>query len=315
MPERSTIEVTYAAHVAAFYHVLTYFDLAGDPWNTHHAAYAKSCDAARAEGVPSPARSLGAFHARYRAAKGRSALHMLPLVCRGSTAMDEAVAALVAGAAAPAYLSPLSKRAMAPLADAAGVALVTLTMELVASERAALATRLGSPPSDGLGPHLDQNLLPLLPIVCSEAQTITVFPCEALVGRARSLLISQRQLHVAVASAPSLRHAFFHVLLEVVRHRTDRILRPFLPDAARTSPDHPRGVQMRQDAALTAVYHLFVRKRSDLVEPFSQWALTQVRDSARQPKAVVAALFPWVLVPDEAQPAIRALIGEPPPLS
>ena len=158
---------------------------------------------------------------------------------------------------------------------------------------------------------LDQHLLPLLDVLYPDMpQEICVFLCESLSGHARSIQPRRRNHHIAVFSQPNLQHAFFHVLLEITRRRSDRVIRHYFPPNVAADPQGLLANQMRFDAAITASYHLLLRYDQSQIDAFAGWARTQFHHTPRKPEAAVAALHDFYLVPEDAEDAMQTLVGD-----
>lgn len=310
----SGIDVRSAAHVRAWYHLLAHFDLGADPMSCVNPAWVRLTAEQRPSSTVTPGRAFGRFHACYRKAAGRRALFALGTAFADEALFTKAANALAASKPAPSDVPPQVKRVVAPLADVAGAKLLGLTLELVAAERKgfldAWFQRLAAP-APGLGSFLNARLAPLVPVLYGDAdQRLVVFPVEALATRSYHVTPARGIHHVALPA--TLHNAFFHALYAMVRNRTDRLIRPFIPDAIRAAPDHPMNEQIRADCALTTSYHLLMRRAPDEAAPFRSWARVQFSFGQRQPQAAVEALHPMTLLPSEAVAAVRALLGDAP---
>jgi len=309
---KSTVTVVSAAHVRAYYHVLAHFDLGADPAGCLNAAWTRAADSLRPPSRMSPARSFGHFHARYRKAGGRAALGLLPIVARDETLCESALKSLIDLEGPPPQITPLARRAIAPLADGAGSKLVELLTSVIATERNTYLDayfRANPPIGAGMESYLSDRVLKLVTVLFGSApQQIVVFPAEALSTRSFSVNPTSGTHHIAVS--PVLHNAFYQVLFALVQHRTNRIMRHHIPAELKANPASPITRQMRFDAAMTATFHLLLRRRSAEVEPFKVWARDQFRLSARSPDAAIEALHAMVLLPDEAVPDIRTLLGD-----
>ncbi len=308
-----SLEIATPAHVAAHYHLLAHYDLGREPANAHNPVYLQRVDARRDKAAWSASRQLGRLHAVYRAAAGRHVLGVLPLAADDPAAWERLLASLVHGEADASHPA-LLRRVLAPLADRPGRALVALWGELLAAEAAAFweahwlagAPLLGDDAS-GMESYLRLHLVPLLAAFFGGVpQRVRLFPVEAVGVRSFSLQRDVGEHRIAVS--PVLKTAFFQVLVALVRVRTDRLIRPFLPPDIRQRPEHPLNQQMRLDAALTVAHHHLQRHRPERLPELRAWALRQFETSPRQPQAALEALAPMALIPEDARPAVQALL-------
>ena len=308
----SRLTVATVEHISAHYHLLAHFDLGRDPVNAFNAFYVGRVQARRGKASPPPTRHFGRFHTAFRASAGRVALTTLPLCA--TTAPDYlAILDSLEQGAPPADLTPGLRRALSPLADDRGRVLVRLLRELLIDEGSAFWTAhwlsgasLSGDEATGMESYLNEHLVPLVrSLYGALPQVIRVFPSEAVGARSWSLVPDVGEHRVVVA--PVLKTAYFQVLLALVRNRTDRLIRPFLPEDLKR-PEHVLGLQMRNDAALTVVHHLLSRQRSERMHEFRAWALRQFENTQRLPAAALEALQPMALVPPEAHAAIEALL-------
>lgn len=307
------ITVVNAPHVRAFYHVLAYFDLGRAPLGHHNPGYTKAIDSHRRPATAeSPARRFGRWHARYRASAGHAALPLLPVAFIKEERYQKVVQSLAGQKPPPPDVPPLVKRAIAPLADRGGARLVAATHDIIDAERRSFLDsvyRAQPAALDGVGNYLTERLPELCEVLFGAAtQHVVVLPVEALATRSWALATAQGKHHIAVPA--KLKDCFFHVLTALVRQRTSRMIRHYIPDVVRKDKAHPMNAQFRMDAALTTTYQLLLRKRPSDIEAFSDWALGQFRFTARRPQAAVEALKPMALLPEDAIPAVRALLGD-----
>lgn len=308
-----SLDVAVPAHAAAHYHLLALFDLGREPSNAYNPTYAQRVEARRDKAAWNAARQLGRLHAVYRAAPGRHVLGVLPLAADDAASWERVCASLMSGEPDPEH-PPLLRRALAPLADRQGRALLTLWRELLASEAAAFweahwlsgASLSGDDPA-GMASYLGEHLVPLIAAFFGGVpQRVRLVPTEAIGARTYSL---QRDLgEHRIAVSPVLKTAFYQVLIALVRARTDRLIRPFLPEDIRQRTEHPLNQQMRVDAALTVAHHHLQRHRPERLPELRAWALRQFENTPRQPQAAVEALGPMALIPAEAHPAVMALL-------
>ncbi len=307
----TSIRIQSPAHVRAWYHVLAHFDLGDDPMNCVNASWIKRALPYR-RGAEPLGRAFGRFHAAYRKTPGRHALAPLATALPDESVYDAALDSLAANGPPPAGVTPLVRRLLARLADDAGARLVGLMRDLVRAERDAFIDtwfRSLAAPGAGLDSFLRQRLAPLVPVLYAEAdQTLIVLPVEALDRRAYHVTPARGVHHVALPA--TLHDAFFHALYGMVRHRTDRLIRPYVPASVKADPSHPMNVQVRVDCGLTTTFHLLLRKMPEEAEPFRTWARDQFAFGLRQPEAAVEALHPMNLLPEEAIPAVRTLLGD-----
>ncbi|MBT9556375.1 MAG: hypothetical protein IV100_10115 [Myxococcales bacterium] len=166
---------------------------------------------------------------------------------------------------APPDLPSGTRRALAPLSDAAGKKLVRVLMGLMEGEAREFfdahwlsgVTVLGDDAS-GMDSYLGEHLVPLIsPIFAGVPQHLALFPAEAIGARCWSLQPDVGVHHVAVS--PVLKTAYYQVLLALTKTRTDRLLRPFIPEPLKARPNDPIAQQMRIDAAMTALFHFISR--------------------------------------------------------
>ena len=212
----------------------------------------------------------------------------------------------------------MARRVLKPLAGEPGVELVTLMQSLVSSERTAFLDAYYNEQTvamnnaiSGAAGFIKKHLPPLLNTLFPETpQTITVYLCAALAGHARSVQPERHTHHVATFSQPNIQHAFFHTLTEVARRKSDRVIRHYFPAEAANDSDGVIANQIRFDAAMTTSYHLLLRQDPGQIEAFRAWALTQFRSTPRKPEAAVAALHEFFLVPEDAEDAMRTLVGD-----
>lgn len=316
--QTSTIRVVLRDHVRAHYHVLSHFDLGRDPVNCACPTYTELIAASRPSRVTSPARALGVFHRHFRSASGRHVLAVLPLAVDDDEEYRALLDSLATQAPPPATLPPLIKRAIAPLADKAGARLVRTLRDLLAAERRGYLDSyyrrqdtIGEAQANALGNYLSERIVPLLPVLYGDApQTVTVYLSEPLIGRSRAIVPARRKHHIATSDGPHWRDMLFQVLLAVVQHRTNRLIKHYLPENVAANPTGLVAHLMRFDAAMTTTYHLLLRRSGDLAEDFKDWASGQFKNTGRPPLAAVEALHPMVLLPEEAITAVRALLGD-----
>ena len=309
-----SIEVISAPHVRAHYHTLAYLELPGSA-GCHNPGYVRQMAPHRPASVAPPTRDFGRLHSRFRKADGAEAIGYLPVPFRDPTVYSAVIQGLIGGAPPPTELTPLCKRAIAPLADAAGAPLVSIIEEAVERERTGWLDAFyrrettGIYRSQGLDSYLAERLGPLLDPVYGETMPrLVVMPCEALSSRSFAVVASTGVHHLAVPAA--LRPAYFHALVALVKHRTDRLIRHYIPVEIKGQRDHPMHRQMRMDAAFTTAFHLLMRRRTADTEPFQEWAKTQYAHTARQPNAAVEALHSMKLIPATAVEAMRRLVGD-----
>ncbi len=308
-----SLEVAPTAHAAAHYHLLAHFDLGREPANAFNPVYVQRVEARRDKGAKSASRQLGRLHSVYRAAAGRHVLGMLPLAADDAAAWDRLLDSLYTGEA-NANDPPLLRRALAPLAERGGRELLALWRELLAAEARAFwdahwlsGVSLSGDDGSGLQSYLQLHLVPLLTAFFGGVpQRVRLVPTEALGARPFSLVRDVGEHRIAVS--PVLKTAFFQVLLAMVKVRTDRMIRPFLPAEIRQRPEHPMNQQMRVDAAITVAHHHLQRHRPERLPELRAWALRQFETTQRQPQAALEALAPMALIPQEAHGAVQALL-------
>ena len=309
-----SIEVISAPHVRAHYHTLAYLELPGSA-GCYNPGYVRQMAPHRPDSVAPPTRDFGRLHSRFRKADGADAVGYLPLPFRDEAVHSAVIQGLIDGAPPPPGLTPLAKRAIAPLADTAGARLVSMIEEVVGRERTGWLDAFyrretrGMYRAQGLGSYLSERLGPLLEPVYGEIMPrLVVMPCEALMSRSFSIVASTGVHHLAAPVA--LKPAYFHALVALVKHRTDRLIRHYLPVEIKGQRDHPMHRQMRMDAAFTTVFQLLMRRRTADEEPFKEWATTQYAQTARQPRAAVEALHSMKLIPATAVEAMQRLVGD-----
>lgn len=310
----STIEVVRTSHVVAHYHLLAHFDLGREPASVFNPVYVGRAAARRPRTAAPLSKQYGRFHSAYRSATGRQVVGALPLAAKSAAEYAQILDSLEAGEAPSSIPMPL-RRFLAPLADASGRRLIRLLRELVADEGAAFwdavwlsGVSVCGDEGQGLDSYLREHVLPFASRLYGDLpQSVIVFPAEAVGARWWSLVPDVGEHRVVVS--PVLRTAFFQVLLALIKVRTDRLIRPFLPEDARLRPDHPLGMQMRSDAAMTVAHHLIQRYRPDRIAEFRAWALRQFENTQRLPSAAIEALQPMALIPEDAIPAITALLS------
>ncbi|MBT9556379.1 MAG: hypothetical protein IV100_10135 [Myxococcales bacterium] len=322
-PDRSSVlRIVSARHVAEYVHLLAHFDLGKEPANVFNPHYVQRARARRAgptvpPAMMSPTRHYGAFHRAYRAATGRATLPLLPIAAE-TPAGFVAIAEGLLNDTAPPDLPSGTRRALAPLSDAAGKKLVRVLMGLMEGEAREFfdahwlsgVTVLGDDAS-GMDSYLGEHLVPLIsPIFAGVPQHLALFPAEAIGARCWSLQPDVGVHHVAVS--PVLKTAYYQVLLALMKARTDRLLRPFIPEPLKARPDDPIAQQMRTDAAMTALYHFMQRFRGERVDELRAWILRQFENTQRLPTAALEALQPMALVPEEARPAVQAMLSSIP---
>ncbi len=307
-----SVEVVTAMHVRAVYHVLAYFDLGRDATNCLHPTYTRAMDQLRPRSSDSPAWSFGRFHARYRKAGGAGVLGILPPAFRDEARFLEVARSLATTGGAPEFVPPLLRRAIAPLADPAGSKLVQLLLDVVDAEKTAFLDnhfRSTAPPGAGMQSFLTERVSPLVDVLYGDIpQTIVVFVAEALPNTSFAVSPARGVHHIALP--PPLHQALFHVLFALVKQRSDRVIRHHIPAELKADRTNPIAAQMRLDAAMTTTFHLLLRKRPAEIPLFREWAFDQFRTGTRSPDAAVEALHPMILLPEDAVPAIRTLLGD-----
>jgi hypothetical protein len=241
-------------------------------------------------------------------------LPFVPLVSASVEEHQAVIESLVHQQAPAAHLSVWSKRALAPLANKHGARLIGTLCEIQKSELNWCLAELeqqgksvfGDEPS-GLESYLTQELLPLSDKLFGKTpQRITVCPAEPVGWRSWSVLVERTQHRIV--TAPSLKTAYLQAFVGLCRHRTDRLIRPFLPEHIRSDLNHPLNRQMRQDAAFTVAFHILQRHRSDHLDTYTEWVTRQFADTSRLPEAAVASLRPMELIPADARAAVEHLI-------
>jgi len=213
------------------------------------------------------------------------------------------------------HLTSWAKRAIAPLATAPGSRLVRTLAKTLESEMTwclgALEQQGQTVFGDdgaGLRSYLENELLPLAYHMFGDApQSIIVYPAEAVGRRSWSTLVDRTEHRIV--TAPNLKTSYLQAFVGLCRHRTDRLIRPFLPAHVRDDSNHPLNRQMRHDAALTVGFHILQHHRPMHLETYVEWAIRQFADTSRRAEAAVAALRPMELIPEDARDAVRRLIG------
>ena len=308
------LTVSIAPHVQRHYHVLACLDVGTDPASVFNPAYRDRVLQLRPSDAPRPDSELGRFHRHFRQCASRFVLPFLPLVSTSVMEHQDVIDSVSQRRSPAQHLSTWSRRIIGPLATDAGARLVATLARIQSSEIEVClraleqsGTSVFGDTGAGLSSYLNEELLPLCATLFGNtAQTITIFPSEA-VGRRSWSVLTDRTCHRIVV-APNLRTAYLQALVGLCRHRTDRLIRPFLPVHLKQDRNHPLNRQIRLDAAYTVAYHILQRYRSAHLDMFIEWVSRQFEDTSRRSDAAVAALRPMELIPEDARAAVEHLI-------
>ncbi|HIA03030.1 MAG TPA: hypothetical protein EYN66_14175 [Myxococcales bacterium] len=310
------IRVIRQPYVAAWYHLLSAFNLSTDPKNCFNPNYHDRLNKIRPESTEALSRYFGDFHALYRSANGRRVIHWLPLISENKGYTHSLLTGLSELEAPPADLPALSRRAVAPIADSDGAALLQWITRCIAEERAcfwdlhfadreaALNTLSGE-----FAGYLSKHMPRLVNALYGDiSQEIVVFVAEALGRKSRSVQPDQRVHHVALMPQGQFEQSMFHILLALIRRKSDKVIRHHFPEGVQNTDDDPAAEQMRFDAAMTATHQLLLRHGQEHIAAFKEWAQLEYQNTPRHPVAAVAALDDLMLIPDDAGEAILNLV-------
>lgn len=314
---KSEIQVLRRPHIAAWYHLLSGFDLNGDPGNCFNQVYHNALDKQRPASSAPIAGSFGEFHGLYRSVPGRATIHYLPLISQDHKYAMNVLEGLSRMEDPPTDLPPLTRRALAPISNASGAALLQWLMTRIENERQLFWNAHFGRRELGLNTliaefsgYLAKHLTPLVNALYGALpQNVVVFVAESLSRRARSLQTDPHQHHVVLMPQGRFEHSMFQVLLALMRQKSDRVIRHHFPEGIQDSDDDPAARQMRFDAAMTGVHQLLLRYGPQHTVSFKDWALLEYQNTPRHPAAAVAGLDDLMLIPEDAVPAILNLVG------